>query len=229
MSFFDFDTDVVAPQLMPPELRQPAHKAWLKVLLRPIQYLWQLIFEDYKQGTNYPLWDSVSGYAQFTRVTYSDNCNYECINPAGASGAGQSPTNTTYWRKIQDIFIGTDERIKYNSQIIILEYALNKWFHIPTSDPQVYIATNAAINSTSFVLANNSIYTSNLANISTFSTTYLTNAYIAPASQFNYDVNIPTAVFSALLPPTTQGKEDLIRQFIDKYNLAGLTYQIVIY
>jgi hypothetical protein len=223
-NIYDFDVDVSAPELMPPVLRQNTHKAWFKVLLKPIQYLWALIFQEYKEGlSSYAAWTNALGYSIGVRVRYTDKAIYECIQ--GAFGNTQSPINTLYWVKIQDNFIGANERVKYNSQIIVFEYALNKWFINLFTPNQIYITNNAT--SSQMLMGQTSAYSSPIAANSIFSTYYMGNAYTP--TQYDFTINFPIALFNALPPALNADKEKLIRNFADKYKLAGMTYNIITY
>ena len=48
------------------------------------------------------------------------------------------------------------------------------------------------------------------------------------ATQFNMDVNVPTAFFNSL-GTTNNIRESIIKSFVDKYISAGITYQIITY
>jgi hypothetical protein len=222
-SIYDFDVSVTAPELMPPTLRQNSHKAWFNVLLKPIQYLWSLIFEDYKDGTSYVLWSNLTTYSATNRVLFTDKSNYECINTA--LGNTQSPLNGLYWIKIQDNFIGVNERIKYNSQIIVFEYALNKWFLNPLPADQIYITNNGT--SSQMLMGQTSAYSSTIPNNSIYSTYYMGNVYTP--TQYDFTIYFPIALFNALQPTLAIDKEKLIRNFADKYKLAGMNYNIITY
>jgi hypothetical protein len=222
MSIYTFNTSTISGWLLPPVLRQLKHLAWLRVLLSPVQTLWQLIFEDYSVGTAYQDWDAITGFALGSRVRYSDLGNYECINPAGAFGAIQYPLNTVYWRKIQDNYIGIDERIKYNSQIIILEYALNRWFMNTAPNDLIYIETNVVTNQ--FLLGGSSQTSGTMANNSAYQPYFMGNTY--SATQYDFTVYFPIALFNGLPPTLNADKEKMIRNVVDKYNLAGMNYDI---
>lgn len=223
-NIYDFDVDVSAPELMPPVLRKDAHKAWFKVLLKPIQYLWALIFQEYKEGlSSYSAWTNALGYSVGSRVRYTDKAIYECIQ--GAFGNTQSPINTLYWVKIQDNFIGANERVKYNSQIIVFEYALNKWFINLFAPDQIYIVTNAT--SSQMIMGVTSPYSSTMAADSIFSIYYMGNSYTP--TQYDFTIYFPIALFNALPPVLNTDKVKLIRNFADKYKLAGMTYNIITY
>ena len=95
---------------------------------------WALIFEDYKDESVYPDWDILVTYNFGDRVIHTNKCVYECtaLNPDGTAAGvlGTSPTDAFgyfYWTKVNDIFIGANERVKYSAQKLLFEYALNKF------------------------------------------------------------------------------------------------------
>lgn len=142
MDIYDYDIDIVNSQLTPPVLRQNKLLAWLRVLAVPIENLWHLIFNDYRLGNVYPDYDNSATYNFGDRVQYTDKCVYEAgyidANGDPQSFNGVLPTNTLFWVKVNEIFIGSDERVKYSAQKILFEYALNKFF-ITTG---IYIQNN---------------------------------------------------------------------------------------
>lgn len=138
MSIYAFDPFRASEELTPPQLRQPKMLAWLRTLLRPLKWVSDLFLDDYCKGSNYGLWDGAVTYVKYDRVQWYDDGVYECrvssslnIKPTGHS---QSKTD---WIKILDDFIGVDEKIKYNGQLIVLEYALNRRFGM-TAPPYAY-------------------------------------------------------------------------------------------
>lgn len=223
MSIYIFNTNFIGEKLVPPALRGTIHLAWLKVILAPIQSLWRLIFVDYKDGSLYARYNSLSAYVRTDRVVYSDRKVYECILNASA---GITPANTTYWVKVNDNFIGASERVKYNSQKILFEYALNKWFFVDPAADQIYIENNI-VNGSFFLLGGqDGLTSSKLANNSVDSSSYLGNAYTP--TLYDYTIYVPLAVFNAQ-GSTTANREQAIRNFADKYNLAGMIYNVVTY
>ena len=125
MAIYDYNSNTVAEQLIPPTLRGSKFLAWLYVLVKPIQNLHDLIFSDYKTGNVYANYNNLSTYVFGNRVRYTDKSIYECI---ATTSLGNLPTNTAKWVKVNDLFIGTDERVKYSSQKLLYEKALNTFF-----------------------------------------------------------------------------------------------------
>lgn len=147
--------------LMPSNKRLTKYLAWGKVLLYPLQWLHSRLFLDYKEGTIYLDWNNYTAYTKGTFVRYTNKSIYYCIQD---TIAGIDPLQVDYWYKTQDNFIGVTERMKYNSQIILFEYALNKWFGLAFLQPDgtipVYTYTND-IDINSFLVSlndNNSAY-----------------------------------------------------------------------
>jgi hypothetical protein len=198
--------------------------AWLKVILAPIQNLWKRIFVDYKDGSLYADYDAFTVYVFGDRVVYTNKSVYECIRDTMAIGIPCD--NTDYWLKINDNFIGASERAKYNAQKIVFEYALNKWFRVPSGDPQIYIV-NHIVSTSAFVMGATGAYSSAMASSSAFSTSYMGASYSAVAV-YDYTIYVPVAVFNAQ-GSTTTNRENAIRNFADKYNLIGMSYSVVTY
>ena len=60
---YDYDNELVGEQLTPPVLRKTKFLAWLNVITSPVQKLWNTIFIDYKDGSDYPDYDAFTFYA----------------------------------------------------------------------------------------------------------------------------------------------------------------------
>lgn len=223
MSFYDFDTNIVGPQLMPPELRKSKHLAWIRVILSPVQYLRDLFFNLFIGGQVYPIYGAFTPYNRGDRVTNYDKAVYECLINGTVSGLS-GPSGDPAWMKVVELFIGVDERVLYSSQIIVLEYALNKYFLVQPADPQIYISNNTT-STIVFVMGNSGTYSSNLANDSNFSTSWMSNSpsFSAPLPPFT--VYVPSALF-ATLGLNVQDQENTVRQFVDRYRLGGITYNV---
>jgi len=138
MSLFYFNVFRTGEELTPPPLRQPKFTQWMRVLLRPIQWLSDLFNDDYLQGASYLEYDNSTAYVIYDRVIWQDRGVYEL---RVATSTGVKPTgnalSSTNWIKILDNFIGLNERMKYNGQLIVFEYAINKWFMIDSA-PYIY-------------------------------------------------------------------------------------------
>jgi hypothetical protein len=224
MSIYTYDTEQVSEQLTPPLLRRSKLLAWIYTLTSQIQWLWALVFEDYKDGSVYAEYDNTATYNRLDRVVYIDNKVYECLVNGSV---GINPLNTTNWVKINDNYMGAIERIKYNYQIILLERALNRWFRNYTgSNDQIFIITNQ-ITTQIFVMGFNGSVSSPMALNSPFTTTYM-GLNPSFAVQYNMSINVPLALFNTL-GNTVQDRENAIRIIANKYILAGITYEVVTY
>lgn len=222
MSIYDINYGLAWSNLLPLTKRKTKMLAWGIALLKPLQWLRDLIFGDYANGNNYGYWDSMTGYVQGTRTVGLDKKIYECINPLGAAGNSQSPSNPNYWLEVCPNFIGLRERAKYNSQIIVLEYALNKWYMVGTSDPQIYINNINVANG--FLMGQTGQYSSKMANNGNFATTFMGNSFTAV--QYDFTVYVPVLLF-ATLGTNALNRENNVRAFVDKYKLVGLTYNVL--
>lgn len=221
MSIYIFSTDYISEKLLVPSLRKPKHLAWLRVLLSPIQNLWKRIFVDYSDGSLYVNYDISDSYSRNDRVIYTDKAVYECILDASA---GILPTNATYWVKINDVFIGARERVKYSAQKMVFEYALNKYFQNPTA-PLIYIENNFIVSDSVFVMSTLGSTSSFMPLDSHLQEDYmgLTPAY--SVAGYDYTIYVPIALFTSLGSDDSI-REKIVRNFADKYNLAGMNYNV---
>lgn len=230
MSIYNYNSNTVAEQLTPPILRSSKFLAWLYVLVNPIQNLWSRIFEDYTAGNPYTVYDVLTTYNFGDRVVYTNKSVYEAtylVDGVATSFSGFDCLNGTYWTLVNDIYIGADERIKYNAQIILLEYALNKYYECDSGSDQIYIENNANISSV-FVMGNDSIYSSTMPNDSIYSETYMGNNPTFPNVSYDYVVWFPNATW-LLLGNNYDNRLNNIKNFVNKYNLSGLKYIIDTY
>lgn len=215
---FNVKFSLLWQQLTPPILRQTVQLAWGAVLLKPLQYLRDLIFDGYANGSTYPDYSGATAYVVGDRVRYIDRCIYECI----LNTTGNAPTDVTYFRKVNDNFIGARERIRYNSQKIVFEYAINNWF----MTTGIYVS-NVPKSASTFVMGNAGEYSSNMWNLSGTATTYLTNAYLAP-SEYDCTIYVPLAFYNSL-DTTNEKRTDIIKSFADKYIILGVKYNVTTY
>lgn len=122
MSFFDINFDQQAQDLLPPDKRSNENVGFLRGLLKAIQWSRDLILGNYKTGSFAARYASGT-YSAFDQVIYKKSVYYSLTDNNTAL-----PTNPLFWKLIQPNFIGVDERIRFNGQSIVLEYALNKRF-----------------------------------------------------------------------------------------------------
>ena len=226
MSFFDITYTNVVNQLLPPQKRLPVWLGWMSSLVSPIQYLRDLFLGDYKNGINALPYNSATTYAKGSITLYTDKSVYECLI-SGTNSTNVPGIDTAHWFKRQDIFIGTDERLMYNSQIIVLEYALNNYFRVsPAAANQIYI-NNTSVSSP-FLMGNTGPNSSNMTNNSAFATSFMVNSPSFTSSTSQFTVFVPNAVL-ATLATLSPDQIKIVRQFVDKYKLAGIQYSVIGY
>ena len=162
---YDFDIDIIIPNLVAPVKRLPKYLGYLKALTTPLQQSWEILFSDYKSNSNYSLFDVSTTYKIGERVIWTDKCVYEAsyVNPSGFAETfnGVFPSNTLFWTKINSVFIGTDERIKYSAQKLLFEYALNRFFMVSSIPAdQIYIVNNFIGAGSNFLMNTSSVQNS---------------------------------------------------------------------
>jgi len=125
-------------ELLPPDKRQAIMISWMKVIGSPIEYMRNKLFNDYKTGAIYDEW-TAGTYSVGDLVTYK-----KVIYESKEDGNTDTPPSSK-WAVYQNIFIGSDDRVKYNGQKIILEYALNQYYSTTFRQPNlisdIYIET----------------------------------------------------------------------------------------
>lgn len=226
MGLFELDTDYIGEQLMPPKLRKDKHLSWLKVILKPLSNLFNIDFKDYTLGVSYDLWDSGDTYSFGNRVIWTDKRVYESL---ADSNFNNLPSDTTKWLLCQNIFIGVDERVKYNSQKLLFEFALNRFFMVdPLPADQIFIDNNFVDVGSVFLMGTTG-QSSSLMPLNSVNQIHYMG--LVPAYQTvtnDYTINVPIAVFNSL-GSNDANRETAIRNFADLYNLAGMQYNVVSY
>ena len=230
-SIYDIDFNLQAENILPPDKRKTKLLAYLKAIVLPVQILRDRFYNWYANGltpgVDADFWGPGMGVGPGEYVIGPDNAVYECINPLGVSGLFVPPgLDTENYVKLQDVYIGLRERLKYNSRKIVLEYILNKWFRVdPLPSDQIYIE-NHDIYGTFFILGASGPTSSSMANSSLSQQYFLGNVYSYDANAFT--IWVPTAVFAAIdSDPTTA--ENIVRSIADKYVIAGMIYNVDTY
>ena len=233
MSIYQIDADYVANQLTPPKLRKPKQLSWIKVILSPLQKFFDVSFLGYKNGDTSLDYNNVTTYNFGDRVLYTDKSIYEATyvdsDGVAQSFSGVIPTNTAFWTLINTVFIGSDERSKYNAQKLLFEYALNRFFRVAASPAdQIYITNNFIDSGQNFLMNTGSNDSSLMPLNSMYQIDYMG---LFPTYQTNtndYTIFVPIAVFTAL-GDTNDNRENAVRNFADIYNLAGMRYDVQSY
>lgn len=211
--------NIIWEKLYPPHLRLALHLAWGNVLMKPLQWLRGLTFDTYANGLPSNKWDFSTSYALGDLVYYTDRCVYECT----IAGSGNFPTvAVTYWKKVLDNHIGVHERVKYNSQKILFEYSLNRWFDCYSPSPLIYITNN--VYSIMFLLGGqNGLTSSSMPLSSAYSATFMGNSF--GYSSYQFTIYVPIGVYNTLGSSNTE-RTNTIRSFADKYVLVGIQYNV---
>lgn len=226
MGIYDANYYKLAAEILPPNKRLPIYLKWAYVLVSPLNWLRNVVFNVFKAGETYAEY-AAGTYALGDRVKYGKGY-YESL----IDGNTDAPTEAT-WLLIADNFIGVDDRILFRSEKILFEYALNTWFN---TDANPCTWSNVAGASTIYI-TNNSITTGWFR----VGVDEQTSSYVAferssePINgdgtltiQYAFTINIPTAVYTAL-GSSASIRENTVRNFADKYNTVGLFYDIATY
>lgn len=226
MSIFNIDFNQKAAELLPPDKRQSAFLAWVKSLFTPMIYNRTRIFNDYKLGVFglYPVW-AAGTYDKGDRVIYlPDGRVYEALY----DGVTSAPTDTTLWLLYQMDFIGVDERLMYNGEKVVLEYALNKRFNTTFRQPNdvsdIYIGTNPS-GIFPFIVGGVEDISSSV--FLDYSEQFIIDDYTF-GEVVNFAIYVPIATWTDL-STDVDARDKIIRGFVDLYNIVGTTYNIITY
>ena len=210
--------------MLPPDKRFTKIVAWVTVLLSPVQYLRDIWFGSYRTGSTATAWVNTNPYPKYALVKYTNKVIYESLVDNNTA----VPTDATKWRVAQQNFIGLSERIQYNGQKLVLEYAMNKWFGTtfrqPPNIPDIYITRNSIPVSVfrcgGIEHISSIVYT-------TTSSEYIINSYTLTLGS-NFIIHCPVATYNALANTDAQ-RDKIFRAFVDLYLPAGITYTIQVY
>lgn len=173
---------------------------------------------------------SAGTYTIYRQVMYlPTGCIYECVVTSTAG----IPSQSSDWVQIVNTFIGVDETQKYDCSFIALTYALNRRFMaVSYADPLV------------FTPAGDNIYLEIIADgLDMFQVGYIESEsssidYNTCSEQVTYDdtvsyqnafnIRVPNILFNTL-GSTTEEKKTAVRNFADKYIIAGIYYDVLSY
>lgn len=220
MSIYDFDTGIFVDNNLPPDKRKPNFSVTVFSLLSGLKYNNDK-YKLYREGDLYIPWLSATSYSIDDVVTYQ-GMNYISLQN---SNVGNRPiASPLYWLVINQSSIGADERVRYQPNKLIFEYALNRYFGTTFRQPDdvsdIYI-TNASFFNQSFIVggieSNSSIIYKGT------STGYVINDYFVQLG-YSFVINIPASVYADL-----GGSDTIVRNFADKIVPAGKNYIILTY
>lgn len=222
MSIYDVNHNKQITELLPPDKRYIVQIKWLQALFAPLVWLHDLLFTSYRSGSaaeNY----APGVYNKNDQVVYRQAVYMSLID-----NNISSPLDTLSWIKIQNNFLGAKDRVKYNGQVLVLEYALNQWFQTqfrqPPNQSDIYLTIHRR-NTPVFIVGSNVNNSSKVGK--SRSTEFVTNVYdFLPYN--NMTINIPLAIWTSL--DTIEANRDrFVRSFADKYIVAGIIYNISTY
>jgi hypothetical protein len=227
MSFFTNNLNTQAQNLLPPTRRLPGWLAWMAVVMKPLQWLWDIIFFSYKEGDYTTAeFDPLTTYAVGDRVKWGKGI-YEMILLAPS---GTTPLDTSVWTLVQSNFIGVEVRAKFTAEKLKFEYALNLWFGTTFRQPplisDIYIE-RLNNNLTDFFVGFSDDESSLVVYENGEAESFIGDAN-PTYGVIDFTIWFPAAVFAAL-GSTDAEREAIIRRFADAINTAGLTYNIDTY
>jgi hypothetical protein len=209
-------------QTLPPHRRLQGFITFVQSLIYGLKYDYGN-YQSYQNGFGGGLWSNATTYNKYDLVQYNFKVYYSIVN----GNISHAPSDPAYWREVLPSFIGATERTKYSASKIVFEYALNKEFGTTFKQPP--LVSDIYINNIA------PAFTSFLVGIDTDTSDYVgligSSGYVTPteiftaASSYEFTINIPTAVYSAL----GTAAEQIIRKFADKYAIVGTFYNIVTY
>lgn len=215
MGLYDINFNNKAVELLPPDKREPKQIAWLRAILAPVEYMRQKVLLDFKTGSTYPEW-TAGTYAKGDIVVYK-KVLYESKQDSNTDTPPSSK-----WALYLNSFIGSDDRVRYNGQKLVLEYALNQYYSTTFRQPNlvsdIYIET-LAYTLQGFLIA------ATEPNCSTVGQT-TSSGFVGSLTPFlqtyNFTIWFPTAVYA-----TTNESE--VRNFVDAIIPTSLNYNIDTY
>lgn len=141
MSIYTYTADFVSERITPPLLRLAKHLAWIRTFTAGLKWNSER-FTKFIESDSALDYDNGATYSPGTTCRWTDNAIYFNVNKASIIVSGIKPRGSSLsdsvWVKVQDNYIGIDERMKYTGQLITLQYALNRLFRIESS-PFLYI------------------------------------------------------------------------------------------
>jgi hypothetical protein len=204
-----------------PDKRQPKTTAYLQQLAKEVS-------QNNIQLTN--LYKTFQVCDNWTNIFFARNSvvKYGKAIYVAVENTTDEPSFTTAWLMVSPNFMGNDFRLAIKGERLILEYALNTWFHttfrqLPALS-DIYLVTNT-ITESAFVVGSSEFESSNI--FQNVSSQFVINSY-SFANQYNLTIKIPIAVYTAL-GTTDDIRNSIVRSFADLYISAGITYNIITY
>lgn len=209
-------------ELLSPDKRDDSIVALNKPAFNDIQNLHDNLFFTFKQYQAISVWTSGT-YAKNAKVKYQKSIYQSLVN-----GNTTTPTDVS-WVLVSPNFFGVDNLIKIRGEKLVLEYALNLWFDTVYRQPYVlsdiYLTLNTAIYQSPFKVGDFEIQCSKVTTVGSSDFIGIDYTFLV---QYGFTINVPIAVFNALGSDDTI-RENIVRDFADKYVNCGIKYNVQTY
>jgi hypothetical protein len=228
MSIYDVNFNTTTVELLPTHKRVEKIQYVLYSLQKPLNdnaTFFRWIREgteaaEYNAGTTYNFAD----VAAYQRRTYFRNEVTEGYS------AGIAPNDVTYWTKVLDNNIGLDTRIRFTTQKILLEYALNVIFGTTFNQPpvlsEIYIENNTQ-DIDDFFVGELDTDTATVSETDQ-SADYFVNELDGDLSGDDFIIYVPVAVWTALAG-TSQERDNIVLTVANNLKLFGYTAEVQTY
>lgn len=236
----DFEEYVINDEL--PEPRKTQNWiAWMKGLISQLVRL-NFIFNSYRKGSTANYWDSSISYTLNQDVIYKYSV-YKSLSDGNLNNIPDLESSFGVWQKVQDIFIGVEERARYTSSKICLEWVLNRYFFKELDDNGFvgFVQPDDPItptNSSIYISYQVEQYPSFLVGLTESESHYVGSISstgwvsevedFASITSYQFLVNIPSAVYTSINSDSDIA-DKVVREFLDKYVASGIYYDIVTY
>lgn len=215
MGLYDINFNNKATELTPPDKLTARLLGFIKALIAPVEYMRYKLLIDFKVGSAYDEW-SAGTYAKGYIVVYK-----KVLYESKVDGNTDTPPSSN-WALYLNSFIGADDRVRYNGQKLVLEYALNQYYSTEFRQPNlvsdIYIET-LGYTLQGFLIGATEDFSSSVGQ--TTSSGFVGS--LTPFLQtYNFKIWFPTAVYAAT-------NESEVRNFVDKIIPKSLNYSIDTY
>lgn len=221
MAFYDIDTEKFIKDNAPARkrLQFPVLERLLKGLLNGFTR-WVSIFKKYKEGYT-TFWNNSTTYNYGDCVAY-DGKVYECF----VNGTTTTPSDTSSWRLLFNLWRGTNEGQQYNGTVMQLEYAMNRYWNLTFSNTpgasDIYIVTNT-IPDPVFTVGTDSVGSSSVGLV--YSDGFVPLTYATATLPASFTIHVPLVWYLTL----STDPDQKIRSFVNQYVTEGVTYSISTY
>lgn len=221
---YDFDVIQQAPEILPPDKRGMAYPVddktnitLLQSLLKGVQWCRDLILGSYRNGSTDYGW-SPGAYNKFERVIYKKAVYYSLID---GNDTMPSETSTT-WLKIQPNFLGVNQRVRFNGQNLVLEFALNQRFSGVFRPPPASTRSDIYMTNLGPVFSGFRVAETTGSTVGQTTSTDKIGLSYPFVRIYNFEVHVKASVFALT-------NEQEIRDFINLYLPSSLNFTVTTY